>query len=412
MSITINLLISHTDLDGYGAQLMNLIRLDKASDNPLKIIESMYNSKDKDSRIKSMGADSNITVSKGVLEYFIFYNFDYNTVDEGIRNIFNNNNVTTSYVTYNVYITDINISMETADFLYGLRLQGVIDYLEVIDHHVTGLEVSERYPEWYKLTNGTSATKLVFDKYCKDIIGNTYINSITDLVNVINAADVFNTEDNDVFESGRCLNNILEPIFRSIKIVEHSRFLIFTYLLILINSKSRSLVHDILEHEDNRGRERIKMLFNLLHNLIDNEPFSYDLINPDNKIGTPLHVLYYKNQVSALLSLGTTVTLNKNNEDIRFLVVDNYTQSISDVSYYTLLSKPDLDFIVFILRGKNILSFRSFESTGEDGNKYVRYDVSELAKKFNGGGHRAAAGCVLAYSMTETEVINMIKENV
>lgn len=410
MAVVVNLLISHTDLDGYSSQLMNLLRINPLTKEPIKLIENLYNNKDNDNNIDSLGIEQNSTIKNGLLEYVVFYNFNYDNVDEGIREIFVKNNDKEPNTIYNVYITDINLSMDTAYFLNELKIQGAINHLELLDHHITGKEVSEKYPEWYHMTIGISATSLAFNKLFPIPIDNIYYNVIKELTSIINAADVFDTEDNKVFEAGRCLNNILEYIFKSVKNKSHARFLVWCYLIILINTKSTTLVEDILNKEDDRGRERIKMLFNLLNNLIDGNPYNSELVKLGKHIETPLHVLYYNNQVQSILSLGSTITLKKENESIKYLLVSGYNQSLSDVAYYTLYNRKDLDFIVFKLDNK-MLSFRSFETVGEDGNKCVRYDVSELAKKLGGGGHRVAAGCILSKNSTEEEIKQLIKDN-
>lgn len=410
MAVVVNLLISHTDLGGYSSQLINLLRINPLTKEPIKLIENLYNNKDNEDNIDSLGIEQNSAIKNGLLEYAVFYNFTYDNVDEGIREIFVKNNDREPNTIYNVYITDVNLSMDTADFLNNLKSQGVINYLELLDHHITGKEVSEKYPEWYHMAIGVSATSLAFNKLFPIPIDNIYYNVIKELTSIINAADVFDTEDNKVFEAGRCLKNILEYVFKSVKNISHARFLIWSYLIILINTKSTTITEDILNKEDDRGRERIKMLFNLLNNLIEGNPYSSELVKLGKHIETPLHALYYNNQVQSILSLGSTITLKKEDKYIKYLLVSGYNQSVSDVSYYTLANRKDLHFIVFKLDNKT-LGFRSFETVGEDSNRYVRYDVSELAKKLGGGGHRAASSCVLPKDLTEDEIKKLIKDN-
>ena len=396
MKFVNNILISHTDLDGYGSQLMSLLRVSKS--NSLDIIEKMYN------KYKEGNFDI-YWINDG--ECAMFYNFDYSEVDSGIRDIFSKAN---PLVTHNVYITDLNLSVDICDYLDDLKKQGIINHLELIDHHITGQDSTTKYPEWYNLTVGKSATQLAFDKLPQ--MDN--MDTIKDLVSVINAADVFDTSDDKVFESGRCLTNILEPIFKSINNRSYSRFLIWTYLLLLIHVKdwykyNGDLVDHILDVEDDYGRKRIKMLFNLLNCMFDNIPYGIGLLDPNVTIETPLHVLYYKNQIQTVLNLGTTASVHDTEQNIQYLVVSGFTQSISDVSYYTLLNRPDLDFIVFLLPN-NVVSFRSFIQVGEDRSEHVRYDVSKLAAKFGGGGHMAAAGCTLKEEVTKDYIIEKIAE--
>lgn len=396
MKFVNNILISHTDLDGYGSQLMSLFRVSKS--DSLDIIEKMYN------KYKEGNFDIH-WINNG--ECASFYNFDYSEVDAGIRDIFN---MVNPLVTNNVYITDLNLSVDTCNYLDDLKKQGVINHLELIDHHITGQDSATRYPEWYNLTVGKSATQLAFDKLPQ--MDN--IDTIKDLVSVINAADVFDTSDTKVFESGRCLTNILEPILKSINNRSYSRFLIWTYLLLLIHIKEwyrypGNVVDHILDVEDDYGRRRIKMLLNLLNCMFDDIPYGIGLLDPNVTIETPLHVLYYKNQIQTLLNLGTTASAHNTEQNVHYLVVSGFTQSISDVSYYTLLDRPDIDFIVFLLPN-NVVSFRSFIEVSEDRSERVRYDVSKLAAKFGGGGHMAAAGCTLKEEVTEEYIIEKIEE--
>lgn len=396
MKFVNNILISHTDLDGYGSQLMSLFRVSKS--DSLDIIEKMYN------KYKEGNFDI-YWINDG--ECVMLYNFDYSEVDAGIRDIFSKAN---PLVTHNVYITDLNLSIDICDYLDDLKKQGIINHLELIDHHISGQDSATKYPEWYNLTVGKSATQLAFDKLPQ--MDN--MDTIKDLVSVINAADVFDTSDTKVFESGRCLTNILEPILKSINNRSHSRFLIWTYLLLLIHIKEwyrypGNVVDHILDVEDDYGRRRIKMLFNLLNYMFDNIPYGIGLLDPNVTIETPLHVLYYKNQIQTVLSLGTTASVHDTEQNVHYLVVSGFTQSISDVSYYTLLNRPDIDFIVFLLPN-NVVSFRSFIEVGEDRSEHVRYDVSKLAAKFGGGGHMAAAGCTLKEEVTKDYIIEKIAE--
>lgn len=396
MKLINNILISHTDLDGYGSQLMSLFRVSKS--NRLDTIEKMYN-KYNEANFDMYWFNSDECAS--------FYNFDYSEVDAGIRDIFS---LVNPLVTNNVYITDLNLSVDICNYLDDLKKQGVINHLELIDHHISGQDSATKYPEWYNLTVGKSATQLAFNKLPQ--MDN--MDTIKDLVSVINAADVFDTSDTKVFESGRCLTNILEPIFKSINNRSHSRFLIWTYLLLLIHVKdwykyNGNVVDHILDVEDDYGRRRIKMLFNLLNCRFDNIPYDKSLLDPNEIISTPLHVLYYKNQIQTVLNLGTTASVHDTEQNVHYLVVSGFTQSISDVSYYTLLNRSDLDFIVFLLPN-NVVSFRSFIEVGEDRSEHVRYDVSKLAAKFGGGGHMAAAGCTLKEEVTKDYIIEKIAE--
>ena len=138
-------------------------------------------------------------------------------------------------------------------------------------------------------------------------------------------------------------------------------------------------------------------------------PYDISLLDPNETLSTPLHVLYYKNQIQTVLNLGTTASVHDTEQNIQYLVVSGFTQSISDVSYYTLLNRPDIDFIVFLLPN-NVVSFRSFIEVGEDRSEHVRYDVSKLAAKFGGGGHMAAAGCTLKEEVTKDYIIEKIAE--
>ena len=402
MRKTINILISHTDLDDYVSQLFNLFRMDKSLlVDLLTAYIRLYTSKDENGNIDSFiikdGDDEEI--------YCNFYNFDYSNVSEGIRNIFDTKNLNDNVV-YNVYITDLNLDMSTANYLNELKTKGIINQLELIDHHITGKDVALKYPEWYNLTVGDSATKLVYDR--SGIKHYTEGDYLLELVEIVDAADLFKTKNSNVFEAGRCLNNILEPIFKSVKNVSHTRFLVWWYIIQLLDSESlndlvngSSLYYRMLYKEDNIGRFRVKSLFSLLNALLNNVEFNRTFIYPTyEEINHPYHVLYYKNQIRTMLHNGQIITTRVDDKDIKFVVIDNHNGPVSDVSYYALKERKDIHFLVYLLPN-GVASFRSYIEDNGD----VRYDVSKIAKEFGGGGHMAAAGAKLDDSITNEKII-------
>lgn len=94
------------------------------------------------------------------------------------------------------------------------------------------------------------------------------------------------------------------------------------------------------------------------------------------------------------------VTVSKNGQEINYLLVSGQTEHLSPGAMTnTLLSRPEIDFIAYILDG-HVICFKSIGELRESKSDLVRcdlvrYNVRELAIKLGGGGFQATDGTVV-----------------
>ena len=149
--------LSHTDLDGYGSQL----------------VLSKY------------------------FDFINYYNTDYGDIDDALQKILQK-------IEHNdmLYITDLNLTLEQSEFIDNKSKEIGFDIL-LMDHHITGLESSKKY-DWYNLDVSMSATCLTYKtmafKYGKidDFFTNT--------VNLIDTYDMWR-ENEEYFGKAQLLSN-------------------------------------------------------------------------------------------------------------------------------------------------------------------------------------------------------------
>jgi len=183
--------ISHTDLDGYGCQY----------------------------------------ITKRIFKDPVFYNANY-----GLEvKIFLKDALSTIRETYKdtevlLLITDLNLTSDEAKQLNRdinhLKNDGYNIELQLLDHHGTGKKSAEKF-DWYFLDTKRSATKITFDYFNQDNnkynleFKDTYDGNFVDLIDAINAVDIWLDED-PLFEFGKvCLtmisksyeiNNLIFPL--------------------------------------------------------------------------------------------------------------------------------------------------------------------------------------------------------
>ncbi|MBW6488607.1 phosphoesterase [Sulfurimonas sp.] len=164
--------LSHTDLDGYGCQLVMKY-------TPYKLIN--YNA--------NYGAEV-----KQTLELIL-------------QNISQENKSAT------ILITDLNLTADESKWINNevLKLnENKKDItLLLLDHHGTGEESATKY-EWYNLDTLRSATKITYD-YVKEHFKLDEPLWMEKFVNIVNAVDLWKMEEHDNFEYGKvCMRLISE----------------------------------------------------------------------------------------------------------------------------------------------------------------------------------------------------------
>lgn len=154
--------LSHTDLDGYGCQMVTRHYFDNAN----------------------------------------FYNSNYGReINERFAQILND--METIGATKNIIlISDLNLTMEQCEY-FEKELQNASQEakLLLLDHHKSGQDCFEEYP-WYLLDTERCATKITYDFFAS-IYGKD--EGLSKLVDVINAVDIWLSDD-PCFELGKvCL---------------------------------------------------------------------------------------------------------------------------------------------------------------------------------------------------------------
>ncbi|AFL68716.1 DHH family phosphoesterase [Sulfurospirillum barnesii] len=151
--------LSHTDLDGYGCQMVSAHFFDSIS---------FYNS----------------NYGKEINECF-------NQILAQIQ--------TSSLEKHVILITDLNLTMEQAtEFQAKVNIAEKEILLLLLDHHKTGEECANTY-EWYYLDSNRCATKITYD-FFSALYGHN--EALSRFVNVVNAVDIW-LENEPEFELGK-----------------------------------------------------------------------------------------------------------------------------------------------------------------------------------------------------------------
>lgn len=151
--------LSHTDLDGYGCQM----------------------------------------VTKHYFDAISFYNSNYGKeINECINQILDT--IQNSSIEHHaVLITDLNLTLDQAqEFESKLAICDKKPHLLLLDHHKTGQECANSF-EWYFLDSSRCATKITYDFFAKLYGEDTKLSTFVD---VVNAIDIW-LEDKPEFELGK-----------------------------------------------------------------------------------------------------------------------------------------------------------------------------------------------------------------
>ena len=161
--------LSHTDLDGYGCQLIS-----KQYFKDAKFYNANY------------GLEVKLSLE-------IIINDIKNHLNEEIF----------------ILISDLNLTVDEAKTLDNtinqLNENGAKIKLQLLDHHATGEQSAKNHPSWYFLDPSKCATKIVYE-YFLEHYGKSDIDSwLKPLVDAINAIDIWLDDQVDDFEFGKVL---------------------------------------------------------------------------------------------------------------------------------------------------------------------------------------------------------------
>ena len=170
--------LSHTDLDGYGCQLV------------LKEYKEYFK------KIKFFNANYGAEILAKLNEIL------KSIKSEDSKDIM-------------ILITDLNLNMDEATFLESeiknLRENGFKIKLQLLDHHISGQDCADSF-EWYFLDVKRSATLITYD-YFSNIYGKR--DNLEKITQIINAIDLW-IEDSKFFEFGKVLLRIVSTETREV----------------------------------------------------------------------------------------------------------------------------------------------------------------------------------------------------
>lgn len=313
--------ISHTDLDGYSCQFLTSKVFSKSH---------YFNA--------NYGMEVKLTLSK-VLEDIKNYK------EEEILLIISDLNLT------------LQESIDLDEDVNRLKMDGFNITLQLLDHHITGKKSAERF-DWYFLDDKRCATKIVYDYLIEKF--DVSIKIYKELVDCINAVDIWLENEKDNFEFGKVLmsmlikareiNSILFP-----NIDRNYKFYLLEKAKEFLGEENANIKLDNEVHFFKK--EFLKLDF--LDDTLDNLSAKY-LVKTLEDVKDELTVIYKGQKGLLTYCLG----------------------SISIPANTFLKSNKDYDFFVDVSKKGNA-SFRA------DG----KLDVSLLAQKIaNGGGHVNASG--------------------
>ncbi len=323
--------LSHTDLDGYGAQTV---------------------------------IENSLDVSLGLkIEYI---NANYGEVNQKLKYIIRKI-LKDKLKKYVILITDLGLDEKQAakvsDFVNG---NSNIDIkIQLLDHHKTHIHLVKKY-DWYYVDTTRCATKIMYD-----YLGySPYIEVDKDLefmVKLINIYDLWKEDVEDFGKSNFMANTIFTFLPNYPQIVKKHQ--VYHYMYIIYELAKR-LKNDTVQNVQ-------KDIFNVCNDYYMN--FIEDNYSKDDNMSTEAR--FYRHLY--LLTISEYKHFEKFNiEDKVFKVLYDYGDGFQNVSKYILSEIGDVDFLVLVSKTYRV-SIR--------GSKFM--DVSKIAEKyFNGGGHKEAAG--------------------
>lgn len=406
--------LSHTDLDGYGCQMVVKFFQDNYR---------LYHS------IRYYNADYGNDLSNKLKE-----------VVNDIANVMVNDSVIDNAT---LLITDLNLSMEDADWLEECRTKMGFN-LVLLDHHLSGGDVAEKYSTWYKLSlSGNSATYLTYD-FCKHscqewgevetIPSSTNTRDIKFLVEIIDAYDTWK-DDRYSFHIGKILTAYLKMMkyLLPYKLVSETyRPIFIDYLLRLSSEFPKGLNgnHELTIKNDLGYSNNIQIQYEIV--AFDRLAYTgvytaisdyYEKLNGGVVTGfiTPIVTDIVEGAYNRVCDPMPVMVENMIADEIaeHFLLDELREYSIVDDQGHVLgfyltpvhissgvmnrvLKRTYLDGIVVANNINNPTC--SIRSLGD-------FDVSSIAKKLGGGGHLNAAGfkvnLTLASGLPKSNIIQL-----
>jgi len=288
--------------------------------------------------------------------------------------------------TYLILITDISLEIDLADDIDLFIKNNSNVKLQLIDHHISGLESSKKY-NWYYLNTQKSAAYLTYN-WLKDQFG--------ELENNKEIAEIINISDNYIssvenFEKIKILSSIIwNKINYPNNLSEFKREHVF-YIIEEIGSLIISDL-DTLEIEISY---LIKEKEYLLKKIENKE------IKKNHGLSTESLFIYYIYELFFKKELDFTY-INVNNVKYKTIVFFDLSNIFQDLSNYILKEHNEIDIFM------NVNQNGSF-SLRTNNQKIDLNDISQ--HYFKGGGHKKSAGGKIDFNFkTKLELLKKIKK--
>lgn len=315
--------ISHIDLDGYACQIITKKHF-------------------KNKKIK-------------------FFNCDYGSEINNILNNILHDVKLNKYKQNKLIITDINLSMEVADFIQEIFINKHKFNVLLLDHHITGLDVAQKYPEWYILNKNICSAKITQEYF--------NVSSLQDFAEYVNIQDLW-YDQHHFFSKANFIADIAYKGYEFPKIIEEEKYKykIFTIKEVFYKIKKKWSIKRI---QKNFIDIQEKFLLNSL-------PSSY-IKNQNISIEHKFVKYIYekiKNKPHKIIHIDNSKG---------FVFFELGLNIFQQVAHMFLKDFPNIDFVIHISKYGRL----SIRSIGQEKHKNVSY----LAKKyFYGGGHFNASG--------------------
>jgi len=277
-----------------------------------------------------------------------------------------------------ILITDLNLSMEEAEYLEKRRQESSYNiHLQLLDHHITGADVAEKF-SWYYLNDKKSATLITYEYIQKNFPFRKDKEKIEKFVRAVNALDIWLQDEVEDFEYGKVMMRLISSARELTKALfpdvdTEYKLQLLKYAMEVYSDSSIENKHIYLD--DNIHKFKKNFFRKGENDTLDNLLTKYiiELLDKNRDVFT----VSYKGYKGLLTyMLGNT----------------------SIIGNGFLVKNRDFDFFIDV-SGRGNLSLRA------DGN----VDVAKLAKEIgNGGGHINASGGRLK-NFKEQFVYNKVK---
>lgn len=315
--------ISHIDLDGYGCQIITKKHF-------------------KNKKIK-------------------FYNCNYGNV---ILNILNNillDIKENKYKNNQLIITDINLSMDIANYVDNVFVKKNKIKVLLLDHHITGSDVAKRY-KWYILNDSMCASKMTQLHF--------KVTELEDFANYVNVQDLW-YDKHHFFSQANFIADIAYKGYEFPDMIEEEsyKYKIFTIKEVFYKFRKNWSIKKI-------QKNFIDIQEKFLLTTLDKSYVRNKNISIEHKFVKYIYEkIKFKNH--------NIIQLDNSKGFVFFELSSNIFQQIAHMFLNDFIDK--IDFVIYINKYGRV----SLRSIGDTSNK----NVSLIASKyFYGGGHFNSAG--------------------